>query len=41
MERFNPKSVMEQQEEKEEEEFLKGGPDANAQKHKQHSETTK
>jgi len=42
MERFNPKSVAEQQEEKEEEDFLNGGATpAQVPAHKPHSEKTK
>ena len=42
MERFNPKSVMEQEVQKEEDEFLNGGPvTTKDRKHKQHSEVTK
>jgi hypothetical protein len=42
MERFNPKSVIEQEEEKEEDEFLNGSPVTTKDpKHKQHSEAPK
>lgn len=41
MERFNPKSVAEQEEEKEEEEFLNGGPAPNPALNPEHSEKTK
>ena len=42
MERFNPRSMVDQQEEKEDEEFLKGGPlPAGPKDHTSHSETAK
>lgn len=42
MERFNPRSIVDQQEEKEEEKFLNGGPlPAGPENHTYHSETSK
>ena len=41
MERFNPRSIVDQQEEKEEEEFLNGGPAPATSKHHLHSEKIK